>query len=199
MTEQHLEDVFIHPSAVIDEPATIGRGTKVWHFSHVMSGSSIGEECVLGQNTFVAAGVRIGNRVRIQNNVSVYEGVTLADDVFCGPSCVFTNVSTPRATVSRKDEYQITPVGRGASIGANATIVCGNSIGEYALIGAGSVVTSDVPNHAIYVGVPARLHGWACVCGDVITTEPVSRGERLTCEGCGRDFEMGHEGLSPRD
>jgi UDP-2-acetamido-3-amino-2,3-dideoxy-glucuronate N-acetyltransferase len=151
----------IHPSAIIDDDVSIGRGTRVWHFCHVSSGARIGAGCTLGQNVFVASGVRIGNNVKIQNNVSVYEGVELDDDVFCGPSCVFTNVGNPRSQVSRRGQYTRTKVGRGATIGANATIVCGATIGRYAFIGAGAVVTKGaVPDYALMLGVPAAQHGW---------------------------------------
>src|SRR5215216_5255248 len=145
---------FIHQSSFVDDGAVIGDGTKVWHFCHVMSGAVIGERCSLGQNVVVMPGTRIGDNVKIQNNVSIYEGVELEDDVFCGPSMVFTNVVNPRSAVSRKSEYRRTRVGRGASIGANATVICGHDIGEYAFIGAGAVVTSDVPPHALMMGVP---------------------------------------------
>ena len=149
-----------HPTAVIDGPCEIGQGTAIWHFCHVMPGARIGRECVLGQNVFVGEGVVIGHHVKIQNNVSLYAGVTLEDEVFCGPSCVFTNVSTPRAEVSRRHAYEPTVVGRGATIGANATIVCGSRIGRYAFIGAGAVVRGQVPDYALMLGVPARQRGW---------------------------------------
>jgi UDP-2-acetamido-3-amino-2,3-dideoxy-glucuronate N-acetyltransferase len=149
-----------HPTAVIDEGAEIGEGTQVWHFSHVMGGARLGRGCVLGQNVFVAAGVRIGDNVKIQNNVSVYDGVELEDDVFCGPSCVFTNVINPRAEISRKAEYRRTLVRRGVTLGANSTIVCGVTLGRYAFIGAGAVVRTDVPDYALMVGVPAVRKGW---------------------------------------
>lgn len=174
-------DYFVHESAYVDEGARIGKGTKIWHFSHVMHGAVIGERCNLGQNVVVMPGTKIGNNVKIQNNVSVYEGVVLEDDVFCGPSCVFTNVMHPRSHVSRKNEYLETVVRRGASIGANATVVCGTTIGEYAFIGAGAVVTSHVPAFALMVGVPARRVGWACQCGDRLH---VSSG-RGKCDRCG--------------
>ncbi|MGQ0764091.1 MAG: DapH/DapD/GlmU-related protein [Gemmatimonadota bacterium] len=157
---------FIHESAWVDEGAVIGEGTKVWHFCHIMPGAVIGERCNLGQNVVVMPGTRIGNNVKIQNNVSVYEGVELEDDVFCGPSMVFTNVMNPRAHIVRKHEYRRTLVRRGASIGANATIVCGTTLGIYSFVGAGAVVKSDVPDFALVVGVPARQVGWVCQCGE---------------------------------
>lgn len=153
-------DYFVHPSSYIDEPCEIGAGTRIWHFCHIMSGARIGERCNLGQNVFVGSGVVIGNNVKIQNNVSVYTGVELEDDVFCGPSCVFTNVSNPRSQIVRHHLYERTLVRRGATIGANATIVCGVTIGRYAFIGAGAVVVSDVPDYALMLGVPARQKGW---------------------------------------
>ncbi len=152
-----MAEYFVHESSYVDEGARIGKGTKIWHFCHVMPGAVIGERCNLGQNVVVMPGTRIGNNVKIQNNVSIYEGVTLEDDVFCGPSCVFTNVLNPRSHVSRKHEYQRTLVRRGASIGANATILCGVTLGEYAFIGAGAVVTSDVPAFALMVAIPFLL------------------------------------------
>lgn len=158
-------DVFIHETAIVDQPTEIGAGTKIWHWVHVMSGAKIGEGCVLGQNVYVGGKVVLGNNVRVQNNVSIYDRVTLADDVFCGPSMVFTNVINPRSSVERKDEYLETQVGKGASIGANATIICGNEIGEYAFIGAGSVVTKPVPSYALMVGNPARQIGWMSKAG----------------------------------
>ncbi len=158
-------DTYIHPTAIVDEPCEIGRGTKIWHWVHVMAGAIIGEYCVLGQNVFVGGKAVLGNNVRVQNNVSIYDSVILEDDVFCGPSMVFTNVINPRSHVNRKDEYMETRVGKGASIGANATIVCGNSIGAYAFVGAGSVVTKPVPAFALVVGVPARHVGWVSKSG----------------------------------
>jgi UDP-2-acetamido-3-amino-2,3-dideoxy-glucuronate N-acetyltransferase len=177
----------------VDTPCEIGGGTKIWHFSHVMEHSCIGEKCILGQNVNVAPGVRIGNNVKIQNNVSIYEGVFLEDDVFCGPSCVFTNVINPRSHVSRKSEYQQTLVRRGASIGANATIVCGVTLGEYAFIGAGAVVTSDVPPYALMVGVPARRVGWMCQCGERLRLT----GGRGTCAKCQSKYEEREGRLRP--
>jgi UDP-2-acetamido-3-amino-2,3-dideoxy-glucuronate N-acetyltransferase len=155
------DDYFVHPSAIVDPPVTIGPGTKIWHFCHVSAGAVLGAGCNLGQNVFVAPRVRLGANVKVQNNVSLYEGVELEDDVFCGPSCVFTNVVNPRSQIVRKGQYSRTLVKRGASIGANATIVCGGTIGRYALIAAGAVVTrADVPDYALMVGVPAARKGW---------------------------------------
>jgi UDP-2-acetamido-3-amino-2,3-dideoxy-glucuronate N-acetyltransferase len=176
---------FAHESSYIDDGAKIGNGTKIWHFSHVMPGAVIGERCNLGQNVVVMPGTKIGNNVKIQNNVSIYEGVELEDDVFCGPSCVFTNVMNPRSHVSRKNEYRRTLVKRGGSIGANATIVCGVTLGEYAFIGAGAVVTSDVPAYGLMVGVPARRVGWMCQCGERLHP---SAG-RAACGVCGAIYE----------
>lgn len=155
-----MTDYFVHPSSFIDEPCQIGVGTKIWHFCHIMSGAIIGQHCILGQNVMVASDVIVGNNVKIQNNVSLYTGVILEDDVFCGPSCVFTNVVNPRSQIIRRHEYQRTLVQRGASIGANATIVCGATIGRYAFIGAGAVVRGDVPDYALMLGVPAVQKGW---------------------------------------
>lgn len=151
---------FVHPTAVVDESCQIGEGTKIWHFSHIMSGCRIGNGCNIGQNVVISPGVVLGNNVKVQNNVSVYTGVTCSDDVFLGPSCVFTNVTNPRSAVNRKSQYAGTHVGKGATIGANATIVCGHDIGEYAFIGAGAVVTKNVPSYALLVGNPARQTGW---------------------------------------
>lgn len=176
---------FIHESAYVDDGAQIGADTKIWHFCHVLGGAVIGERCSLGQNVVVMNGVRIGSNVKIQNNVSVYEGVELSDDVFCGPSMVFTNVMNPRSQVSRKNEYRKTLVGRGATIGANATIVCGVSLGEYAFVGAGSVITRNVPAYALMVGVPARRIGWMCQCG-----ERLSDSDLGVCKACGSRYEL---------
>ncbi|MDD3771518.1 MAG: acyltransferase, partial [Weeksellaceae bacterium] len=153
-------DFFAHETAIIDEGSNIGKGTKIWHFSHIMPDCNIGESCNIGQNVVISPGVILGNNVKIQNNVSVYTGVICEDDVFLGPSCVFTNVINPRSAVNRRDAYLKTKVGKGASIGANATIVCGNDIGKYAFIGAGAVVTKAIPDYALVVGNPARKTGW---------------------------------------
>lgn len=181
---------YIHESAYVDEGAQIGADTKVWHFCHVLGGAVIGEHCSLGQNVVVMNGVRIGNNVKIQNNVSVYEGVELSDDVFCGPSMVFTNVINPRSHVSRKNEYKKTLVGRGATIGANATIICGVTLGEYAFVGAGSVITRDVPAYALMVGVPARQMGWMCQCGERLSDE-----DPTNCKVCGTKYRLDGEKL----
>jgi UDP-2-acetamido-3-amino-2,3-dideoxy-glucuronate N-acetyltransferase len=176
----------IHPTAIIDEGARLGEGTKVWHWVHVSGGARIGRNCVLGQNVFVANDVVIGDNVRIQNNVSVYDAVTLEDGVFCGPSMVFTNVYNPRSLVSRKSDYRRTLVKRGASIGANATIVCGFTLGEYAFIGAGAVVNTDVLPYALMVGVPARRIGWMCQCGERL---PAAK-KLAQCAKCGERYKI---------
>ena len=183
-----MADYFVHESSYVDEGCEIGEGTKIWHFSHVMSGSRIGKRCNLGQNVVVSPQVVIGDNVKIQNNVSIYTGVILEDDVFCGPSMVFTNVVNPRSHVSRKDEYQTTLVKRGASIGANCTIVCGHTIGQFAFIGAGAVVTKDIPDYALVVGNPGRISGWMCQCGVKLaagTTPPAAK----TCDVCGKSYQ----------
>ena len=161
-----MADYFVHESSYVDDGCEIGTGTKIWHFSHIMSGSRIGRQCNIGQNVVVSPQCVIGNNVKIQNNVSIYEGVELEDDVFCGPSMVFTNVMNPRSHVSRKAEYKRTLVRRGATIGANATVVCGVTLGEYAFVGAGAVVSKDVKAFALVTGVPARQVGWMCQCGE---------------------------------
>lgn len=162
---QKPKPFFVHPTAIVDEPSYIGSGTKIWHFSHVMANAKIGERCSLGQNVYIGSKVEIGNNVKIQNNVSVYDEVYIEDDVFCGPSMVFTNVINPRSFIVRKNEYLKTIVKRGASIGANATVVCGNSIGEYAFIAAGAVVTKDIPAYALVAGVPGKIIGWVSKAG----------------------------------
>ena len=160
-----FKDVTIHESSYIDQNVKIGSGTKVWHFSHVLENCHIGQDCSLGQNVVIGPNVNIGNKVKVQNNVSIYEGVTLEDGVFCGPSCVFTNVNNPRSEIVRKDEYRQTIVKRGASIGANATIICGNNLGEYCFIAAGAVVTKEVPAYALMAGTPAKRIGWMSKAG----------------------------------
>jgi UDP-2-acetamido-3-amino-2,3-dideoxy-glucuronate N-acetyltransferase len=181
---------FVHPSSYVDEPCEIGAGTKIWHFCHVMKDSVIGRNCVLGQNVLVSSGVRLGENCKIQNNVSLYTGVVLEDHVFCGPSMVFTNVVNPRSEVIRKDEYRRTLVRRGASIGANATIVCGVTLGEYCFIGAGAVVTRDVPAYALMTGNPARRRGWMCRCG-------IKLDAALRCAACGAAYREADGALSP--
>jgi len=179
----------IHPSAIVDPGATIGDGSRVWHFVHVCGGAVIGRDCSLGQNVFVGNRVRIGDNVKIQNNVSVYDNVTLEDDVFCGPSMVFTNVYNPRSAVSRKSEYRDTVVRRGATLGANCTIVCGVEIGEYAFIGAGAVVNRDVPPFALMLGVPARQAGWMSRYGDRLPLQVAGEGE-ATCPSTGDRYVL---------
>lgn len=193
-----MTDFFAHESSYIDEGAQIGEGTRIWHFCHIMPGARIGKQCSVGQNVFVANQVTIGNHVKIQNNVSIYEGVILEDYVFCGPSMVFTNVKTPRSAFPRNtsDDYLVTRVRYGASIGANATIVCGVEIGEWAFIAAGAVITRDVPPYALTAGVPARQIGWACQCG-------IRLGEEsdciLRCPECGRAYELASERIQRQE
>jgi len=180
---------FVHESSYVDEPCTIGDGTKIWHFCHVMKDSVIGKACNIGQNVLVSSGVRMGDNCKIQNNVSLYTGVELEDHVFCGPSMVFTNVVNPRSEVNRRNEYKRTLVKRGASLGANCTIVCGVTIGVYAFVGAGAVVTRDVPDFALMVGSPARRTGWICRCGLKLTVD----GAQSRCDDCGTEYAH-HEG-----
>ena len=191
-----MADVFVHESSYVDEGCEIGEGSKVWHFSHLMSGARIGKRCNIGQNVVVSPQVVIGDNVKIQNNVSIYTGVVLEDDVFCGPSMVFTNVVNPRSHVSRKDEYKTTLVKQGASLGANTTIVCGHTIGRFAFIGAGAVVTKDVPDYALVVGNPGRISGWMCNCGVKLaagTTPPA----KATCAACGTHYATNDGQLGP--
>ena len=186
-------DYWVHDTAIVDPGATVGAGTRIWHWVHVCGGAKIGEKCVLGQNVFVGNKVTIGNNVRIQNNVSVYDDVTLEDDVFCGPSMVFTNVVNPRSHVSRKDEYRPTLVKRGASIGANATVVCGYTIGEYAFVGAGAVITKDVAPYALVAGNPARRMGWMCVCG--VRLAPATG--LVACSSCTARYRIDEHSCQP--
>jgi UDP-2-acetamido-3-amino-2,3-dideoxy-glucuronate N-acetyltransferase len=205
------KNYFVHESSYIDEGVEIGEGTRIWYFCHVLKNARLGSNCVLGQNVSIEADVVIGNRCKIQNNVSVYKGVTLEDDVFCGPSCVFTNVYNPRAFIERKHEFRPTLVKRGTTIGANATIVCGVTIGRYVLIGAGAVVRDDVPDYAVVAGVPARQIGWVCKCGITISsvksderqgTDNSNRGgsqaqsELTTCRYCGNQYRLQNRQLS---
>ena len=186
---------FIHDSSYIDEPCHIGDGTNIWHFSHIMKNSVIGEKCNIGQNVVISPDVILGNNVKVQNNVSIYTGVICEDDVFLGPSCVFTNVINPRSFIERKEEYKKTIVKKGASIGANATIVCGYNIGRYAFIGAGSVVTKDVADYALVVGNPAKIIGYVCECGNRLkNTEDI-----YTCNTCNKGFVMIKGKLNPKE
>jgi UDP-2-acetamido-3-amino-2,3-dideoxy-glucuronate N-acetyltransferase len=185
-----MDKFFTHPTAVVDSGAQIGEGTKIWHFCHVSAKARIGPhrigpQCSLGQNVFIADDVVIGRNVKIQNNVSIYQGVELADNVFCGPSMVFTNVINPRSHVSRRNEYKSTRVGQGVTFGANCTIVCGHTIGEFAFVGAGAVVTHDVPAYALMLGVPARRAGWMCACGERLTG-----GGSVRCASCEKTYQI---------
>lgn len=187
------EIYFVHETSYIDSDVEIGDGTKVWHFCHVQSGVRIGQNCSFGQNVNIGYNVIIGNNCKVQNNVSIYEGVLLDDYVFCGPSCVFTNDLTPRAKFPKgREHYVKTRVKEGASIGANATVVCGVTIGEWAMVAAGAVVTKDVQSHALVVGIPARQRGWVCECGNILN-------ERLVCSCCGRTYRITDEGLECLD
>jgi len=188
----------VHESSYVDEGAMVGAGTKIWHFCHVMRGAVIGEQCSLGQNVVVMPGTRLGRNVKVQNNVSIYEGVECEDDVFLGPSMVFTNVMNPRSHISRKHEYRATRVGRGVSIGANATVICGHTLGEYAFVAAGAVVTRDVPAYALVAGVPARIIGWMCQCGERLAVpSTVAEGARARCAASGDEY-VGRGGVLVR-
>lgn len=181
-------DYFVHDSSYVDEGVQIGVGTRIWHFCHVMSRARVGEYCNIGQNVFIADDVKIGNNVKIQNNVSLYTGVIVEDDVFLGPSMVFTNVINPRSHVSRKDEYKTTLVRKGTSIGANATILCGITLGMYSFVGASAVVTHDIPDYALVYGNPARIKGWICQCGIELVFSQFKDHEVAICEDCGRNY-----------
>ncbi len=183
---QGKSSVFVHETSIVEEPSQIGAGTRIWHFSHIMPKATIGRDCIIGQNVYIGTGVVIGNNVKIENNVSVFEGVSLEDDVFCGPSCVFTNVITPRSRVSRKHEFSPTLVKKGATIGANATIICGHTIGRYVLIGAGAIVTKDIPDYAMAYGSPAQLQGWVCECGVILD---FAANNTATCPRCGQKYK----------
>jgi UDP-2-acetamido-3-amino-2,3-dideoxy-glucuronate N-acetyltransferase len=182
-----LPNFFAHESSYIDDGCQIGDGTSIWHFSHVMSGARIGRGCHIGQNVVVSSGVVLGDNVKVQNNVSIYTGVVLEDDVFCGPSMVFTNVANPRSHVPRKDHYQTTVVKRGATIGANATVICGHTIGRFAFVAAGAVVTRDVPDHALVAGNPGRTAGWMCECGMKLAEGRALPGDAV-CHACGARY-----------
>lgn len=183
-----------HPTAVIDEGCEIGADTKIWHFSHIMPGSIIGKGCNIGQNVVISPGVVLGNNVKVQNNVSIYTGVTCDDDVFLGPSCVFTNITNPRSAIVRKDKYEKTHVGKGATIGANATVVCGHNIGAYAFIGAGAVITKDVPPYALVIGNPARQTGWMSECGHKLQ---FNENNIAVCPEDNREYKLTDEGVTP--
>lgn len=182
------KDYYMHPSSLVDPGVKIGKGTKIWHFTHILKNTNVGKDCVIGQNVCIGPDVCIGDRCKIQNNVSVYKGVTLEDDVFCGPSCVFTNVYNPRAFIERKNEFRSTRVKKGATIGANATIVCGSTIGQYSFVGAGAVVKDDVKDYAIVVGVPAKQKGWACKCG--VTLPKIIKATGTRCKSCGSTYHI---------
>ncbi len=189
LKEDRKKKYFIHESSYIDDNVEIEEGTKIWHFSHVLENSKIGEKCIIGQNASIGPNVTIGNNVKIQNNVSIYDGVTLEDDVFCGPSMVFTNVINPRSHWPRKNEYKKTLVKKGASIGANATIICGITIGRYAFIGAGALVNRDIPDYALVYGVPAKVQGWMCYCGEKLNTND-STSNQIICQNCKRKYQI---------
>ncbi len=182
-----MDKNFIHPTAIVDQGAVIGDGTRVWHWSHIMNNVTVGCDCNIGENAFIENGVEIGNRVKIKNNVAIYTGVKCEDDVFLGPNCVFTNVINPRSFIERKAEFKKTIIKQGATIGANATIVCGHNIGQYAFVGAGSVVVKDVPDYTMVIGNPARFHAYVCKCGKKLNTN-------MQCMDCGREYKVSEQG-----
>lgn len=188
--QNKFPNVKVHESAYVDEPCEIGGGTSIWHFSHIMANCTIGDGCNIGQNVVVSPDVIIGNNVKIQNNVSLYTGVVLEDDVFCGPSMVFTNIINPRSEIVRRGEYQRTLIKKGASMGANCTIVCGSTVGRFAFVAAGAVVSKDVPDYALMIGVPAKRHAWVCRCGDTLP-------EQNTCTSCGNTYQESNGVLQP--
>jgi UDP-2-acetamido-3-amino-2,3-dideoxy-glucuronate N-acetyltransferase len=207
---------FVHESSYVDADVIIGSGTRVWHFCHILSGTRIGASCVVGQNVMIGPNVRVGDRCKIQNNVSIFKGVTLEPEVFCGPSCVFTNVYNPRAFIERKNEFRETLVKRGATIGANATVLCGNTIGCYAMVAAGAVVLSDVPDYGLAAGVPAVQKGWVCKCGTTLDLRfaipdlrneltaddygaPAIPSEEVKCRSCGNRYRLNGGKLSPQE
>lgn len=194
MAEKPLNDFFIHSSAIVDAGAHIGAGSKVWHFCHVMSGAKLGQDCILGQNVFVGPGVEIGHGCKIQNNVSLYAGLHLADQVFVGPSVVFTNVTRPRAFIEQKNNFAPTYIGVGATIGANATIVCGHRIGQYAMVAAGGLVTKDVPDYALVMGQPAHFVAWICQCGQNLEAD---EGRHFHCPHCARKYILESNQIKP--
>lgn len=189
------DSFFVHESSYIDEPCVIGKGTKIWHFSHIMKDSKIGENCNIGQNVVISPNVILGNGVKIQNNVSVYTGVICEDDVFLGPSCVFTNVINPRSFISRKDEYRKTVIGKGASVGANATIVCGHNIGKYAFVAAGAVVTKNIPDYALVMGNPARVKYYVCECSEKMSFVD----NKFICPKCGKRYIIENNNVVRKD
>jgi UDP-2-acetamido-3-amino-2,3-dideoxy-glucuronate N-acetyltransferase len=195
--QKEMPGVFVHESSYVDDPCEIGERTKIWHFSHIMKNCRIGPDCNIGQNVVISPDVVLGRNVKVQNNVSIYTGCILEDDVFCGPSMVFTNVINPRSHVVRRDQYKTTLVRRGASIGANSTIVCGITIGRYAFIGAGSVVTRDVPDYALAHGNPARVRGWMCACGIKLEMEARDGAGRGLCPACGAQYTKSGDLLVP--
>jgi UDP-2-acetamido-3-amino-2,3-dideoxy-glucuronate N-acetyltransferase len=196
-TKAPTRPYFVHESSYVDDGCSIGDGTKIWHFSHIMSGARIGRNCTIGQNVVISTGVTVGDNVKIQNNVSVYTGVTLEDDVFCGPSVVFTNVVNPRSHISRRHEFRPTLVRRGATLGANSTVVCGHTIGEHAFVGAGAVVTRDIPNYALVVGNPARIASWVCKCGATLGSKStVATSGSIRCAACDLRYRVIDDGIA---